>query len=133
MKILVRILLAPFRFLRFLARVVMGWFRHLGESFREFFTEEPEDAPLPEAFAKTVENPSGLLVHLAALRKHLIRSVAALALATVLSFAFQERLPSFLARPLPGGIEAVVAIEPTEPIGTVMRVSLLSGFAISFP
>lgn len=111
----------------------MTWFRNLGDSFREFFTEEPEDAPLPEAFAKTVENPSGLLVHLDALRKHLIRAVAALALATVLSFTFQQQLLAFLASPLPGGIDALVAIEPTEPIGTVMRVSLLSGFAISFP
>lgn len=128
-----RILLFPFRFILWIFRVIGRWFANIGRDFREFFSEEPEDAPLPDAFAKVVESPTGVLVHLDALRKHLIRAVLFLAFTTALSFAIYPQLISFLALPLEGGIENLVAIEPTEPISTVMRVSLLSGFALAFP
>jgi sec-independent protein translocase protein TatC len=104
--------------------------------FREiggFFEEEVEDTPLPEAFAKTVENPQEILVHLDALRKHLLRSVLVLALATAFAFVFNRQILGLLSRPLEGGMESLFAIEVTEPISTVMRVSLLTGFAIAFP
>jgi sec-independent protein translocase protein TatC len=39
----------------------------------------------------------------------------------------------FLSLPLPGGLEELIAIEVTENIGTVMRISLLSGFAMALP
>ena len=100
---------------------------------RDFFTEEPEDSPLPDAVAKTIEHPEGILVHLDALRRHLLRSVMAMVITTAFSFMFIKQILAFLSRPLEGGMASLVAIDVTEPIGTVMRVSLLSGFTLAFP
>ena len=101
--------------------------------FNAFFEEEPEDTPLADALSKTIENPSGLLEHLNALRKHAFRALGVMAVATILAFIFIQPILAFLTRPLSGGLDALTAIDVTEPIGTVMRVSLLTGFAISFP
>jgi sec-independent protein translocase protein TatC len=49
------------------------------------------------------------------------------------SFMFVTPIMEFLATPLPGGLDALRAVDVTEGVGTVMRVSLLSGFAIAFP
>jgi len=98
-----------------------------------FFEEEPEDTPLADALSKTIENPSGLLEHLNALRKHAFRALGVMAVATILAFIFIQPILAFLTRPLSGGLAALTAIDVTEPIGTVMKVSLLTGFAISFP
>lgn len=128
-----RFITAPFRFIYWLIRRISRWFMNVTSDIREFFSEEPEDSPLPEAFAKTVENPMGLLTHLDALRKHLLRAVAFLAITTALSFSFARQILEFLTRPLPGGIDSVVAIDVTEPISTLMRVALLSGFSLALP
>jgi sec-independent protein translocase protein TatC len=103
--------------------------------FREiksFLSDEPEDTPLGDSLEKAINNPQSLLVHLDALRKHLFRAALALALMTVLAFAFASQIINLLALPV-GGIEALVAIDPTEPIGTFMRVSLLTAFAVTLP
>jgi sec-independent protein translocase protein TatC len=100
---------------------------------QDFFTEEVEDTPLPDTLSKTMENPTELFVHLDALRKHLFRSVLVIGLATVLAFIFNRYILDFLSRPLEDGIDSLIAIDVTEPISTVMRVSLLTGFAIAFP
>ncbi len=100
---------------------------------QDFFTEEVEDTPLPDTLSKTMENPTELFVHLDALRKHLFRSVLVIGLATVLAFIFNRYIMDFLSRPLENGINSLIAIDVTEPISTVMRVSLLTGVAISFP
>lgn len=124
-----QIITAPFRFIRWCFR---GLFKAI-RRFKNFFTAEIEDEPLGEVLSKTVENPYGMLEHLDALRKHLFRAVAAMAVTTALSFMFVRQILDFLARPLQGGLESLVAIEVTEPIGTVMRVALLTGFAVAFP
>jgi sec-independent protein translocase protein TatC len=108
------------------------WIKGIVQEIRKFFMEEPEDAPLGDSLQKAVNDPQSLLVHVDALRKHLTRAVIVLGLATLISFAFASKIINFLARPV-GGIEGLVAIDPTEPIGTFMRVSLLSGFAIALP
>lgn len=100
---------------------------------QDFFTEEVEDTPLPDTLSKTIENPTELFVHLDALRKHLFRSVLVIGLATVLAFIFNRYIMEFLSSPLENGIDSLIAIDVTEPISTVMRVSLLTGVAISFP
>ena len=128
-----RLITSPFRFLYWLIRKTISWLNELFNNIREFFAEEPEDEPLPETFAKTLQNPSGLLEHLDALRKHLLRGVFALILATALSFTFVRQIMEYLASPLAEGLQGLRAIEVTENIGTVMRVSLLSGFALAFP
>lgn len=128
-----RLITAPFRFLYWFFRKIATWLSNLGKDVRDFFAEEPEDEPLPDTFAKTIQNPSGLLEHLNALRKHLLRGVFVLILTTALSFTFVRQIMEYLASPLEQGLLGLRAIEVTENIGTVMRVSLLSGFALAFP
>jgi sec-independent protein translocase protein TatC len=121
LRILWRILTLPFR-----------WTRNILQEIRQFLTEVPEDTPLSDSIQKAVENPGDILVHLNALRKHIFRAMAVFILLTIVSLAFARQIVDFLAQPV-GGIEELVAIDPTEPLSTVMRVALLSGFAFSFP
>jgi sec-independent protein translocase protein TatC len=102
------------------------------QNISNFLNEEPEDEPLPDTFTKTMENPAGLLEHLDALRKHLLRAALFLIATTSLSFAFATQIIDLLAQPI-GGIGALQAIDVTEPLGVFMRVSLLSGFALALP
>ena len=102
-------------------------------NIKKFFTEEVEDTPLPETLSKTMENPQELFIHLDALRKHLLRVVLVLCIATAGAFFFNRQILEFLSRPLEYGIESLIAIDVTEPISTVMRVSLLTGIAVTFP
>jgi sec-independent protein translocase protein TatC len=119
--IVARILLTPFR--------IIAWpFRKV----RDFINFEPDDIPTSDALVRTIEQPSVLLEHIGALRKHLFRAVVALFIATGISFAFATQILDFLAKPI-GGIDSLQAIEVTESIGAFMRVSLLSGFALAFP
>lgn len=127
------IVLSPFRLLAWLIRKIHQAASGTASGIASFFAEEPEDTPLPDAFAKSVEHPSAILVHLDALRRHLLRSVLALGITTTLSFTFASKILEFLTRPLSGGLSSMVAIEVTEPIGTLMKVSLLSGFSLALP
>ncbi len=101
-------------------------------AIRDFVNFEPDDAPTAEVFARSIEQPSLLLEHLEAMRRHLLRSVTLLALTTSVSFAFASRILDWLSAPI-GGIQGLRAIEVTESIGAFMRVSFLSGFVLAFP
>jgi sec-independent protein translocase protein TatC len=120
-RVIGRILSAPFRAVGALVRAI-----------RDFFTYEPEDTPLADTFAGAVQSPNLILEHLDALRRHLLRAILFLAITTTFSFAFAQQLLEFLSRPV-GGLSNLQAIEVTENIGVFMRVSLLSGFALAFP
>ncbi len=123
------------RLLRFFWNIFLLPFRWLRTIFREikdFLSTDPEDTPLGDSLEKAVSNPQSLLVHLDALRKHLFRAALVLVAATVIAFAFASQIINLLAYPV-GGIDALVAIDPTEPIGTFMRVSLLTAFAVTLP
>jgi sec-independent protein translocase protein TatC len=74
-----------------------------------------------------------LLEHLDELRVRLVRISVAILIATLLSFIFSGFLVRVLARPLPGGIEALESIDVTENIGVFMRVSLASGITLAMP
>ena len=115
------ILLMPFR-----------WLRSVFTDIRSFLSDEPEDTPLGDSLEKAVSNPQSVLAHLGALRRHFTRAALVFGLATVLAFTFASRIIDLLAYPV-GGIEELVAIDPTEPIGTFMRVSLLIAFAVTLP
>jgi len=132
LKIIWLIISAPFRFIFWFFRLIARWITNTINNIRIFLTEEPEDEPLPETFAKTIENPMGMLEHIDALRKHLMRAVAFLALMTALSFIYTRNIIDILASPV-GGIDALRAIDPTEPLGVFMRVALLTGFSLSLP
>lgn len=116
-----QILLAPLRAIRYPFLQV-----------RDFLEQEPLDTPTAEVFSRTFEQPSVLVEHLEALRRHLLRAVIFLIITTSLSFAFAREILAFLTSPI-GGIEALQSIEVTESIGAFMRVSLLSGVALALP
>lgn len=116
-----QILLAPLRAIRYPFLKV-----------RDFLEQEPLDTPTAEVFSRTFEQPSVLVEHLEALRRHLLRAVIFLIITTSLSFAFAREILAFLTSPI-GGIEALQSIEVTESIGAFMRVSLLSGVALALP
>ena len=121
--------------LRFFWRIITFPYRWISRKFsdvRSFLTEEPDDTPIGDSFSKAIENPDEILYHLNDLRKHLFRAAGVLAITTVFSFAFTSQIIDLLAQPI-GGMDELVAIDPTEPIGVFMRVALLSGFTLAFP
>jgi sec-independent protein translocase protein TatC len=73
-----------------------------------------------------------LLQHLEELRQRVFRALGAVAVTTILSFAFSTQLIDYLTRPV-GGRGALVSIEITENVGIFMRVSLLSGLVFGMP
>jgi sec-independent protein translocase protein TatC len=74
----------------------------------------------------------GIWDHIGELRGRLLKIVVALALTTIASFMFAQRLIEILAVPI-NGLESLTAIEVTENVSVFMRVSLLSGFIFAFP
>lgn len=125
----VRVVLAPF-----------GWLRRAAQAVHEFFTLEPEDVSITDTLGDALESREGLLEtfggigeHIDVLRRSLLRSVVVLAVTTVASFLIADRLMDLLARPVPGGVQALQTIAPTEGVGVFMRVSLLSGVAFAMP
>jgi sec-independent protein translocase protein TatC len=125
---------APFRFIVWSVNSIIATLKTGSKNIQAYFNEEEiDDAPIGETLATTIENPSSLLPHLNALRKHLFRAVLAIFITTGLSFLIVHQILSFLAAPMPGGMTELVAIDVTENISTVMRVILLSGFTIALP
>ena len=127
-----KLLRTIWRVLTFPIRVVYRWLASIFTNIRVLLTEEPEDEPLPDTFAKTMENPMGVMEHLDDLRKHLLRAVAFLFVMIAISLIFARRIIDILAQPI-GGIEELTAIDVTEPISVFMRVALLMGFALALP
>ncbi len=117
-----RIITTPFRFIGRLFSGFGRWLKNVGARFIAFFTEVPEEVPLADTLSKTVSDPSGLLFHLDAFRKHLLRAVLAFFVATAVAVAYNNTILEFLTRPI-GGLEDVIAIDVTEPLSTVMKTS----------
>ncbi len=127
-----RILTFPFWLVWSILRLIGRFFAQTTGEIRSLLTEEPEDEPIAETIQKTVENPGGLLEHVDALRRNIFRALAGLGLMTVVSFLYTRQLIDLLAKPV-GGLEKLVAIDPTEPVGVYMRVALLCGFTLALP
>jgi len=127
-----RIISAPFRLIIWVIRKVFQWFGNILGGFRVFFLEEPEETSLSESLAKAAQSPMEILDHLNELRKNLFRGLLFFMFSTALAFVFVQDLLDWISQPI-GGIDALQAIEVTEPLGTVMRVALLAGFSISLP
>lgn len=129
-----KIITAPFRFVLWIIHSIAAALSKTSNSVASYFKEEEiDDAPIGDTLARTIENPQALLPHINALRKHLLRSVLAIVITTAVSFLFVHNILSYLAAPMKGGIDKLVAIDVTENIGTVMRVTLLSGFTLALP
>jgi sec-independent protein translocase protein TatC len=125
---------APVRFITRIIHRLHTSFLHSSQSISSYFNEEEiDDSPIAESISTTIENPSALLPHINALRKHLLRAVVVIVFTTAISFLFVHSILSYLATPMAGGIDELIAIDVTENVGTVMRVTLLSGFTIAFP
>ena len=123
----------PFRAIASIFRYIAKGIKSIRRNVHAFLFEEEDDAPLPDAFAKVVQNPQGVLYHLNILRRHLFRSLVAVGIFTALSFVYIHPIMELLATPLEGGLASLTAIDVTENVGTVMRVALLAGFIVAFP
>ena len=121
-----------FRSIKNLILLPFRWLRSIFREIKSFLSDEPEDTPLGDSLEKAVSNPQSILSHLGALRRHFTRAAIVMGLVTILAFTFASRIIDLLATPV-GGINRLVAIDPTEPIGTFMRVSLMTAFAITLP
>ncbi|MGD8849769.1 MAG: twin-arginine translocase subunit TatC [Anaerolineales bacterium] len=122
-------------FFRRLWHILTAPFRWLLKPFyalRDFINYDPEDVPIADVFSRTIEEPTLVFEHLEALRRHLLRAIAVLILAVAVSAFFAQDILAWLSAPI-GGLEKLQAIEVTENIGAFMRVSLLTGFALSLP
>lgn len=126
-----RLVTAPFRLLWWVFTFPIRSYRQINE----FLTDEPEEHDLVDVLSTTISDKEirqSLWDHVEELRKHLLRSLLALALAVGVSFIFTQPLIRYLALPV-GGLDALKAIDVTESIGVFMKVALLSGVAISLP
>lgn len=133
------------KFLRNLWRVITFPFRLLWKvisfpfrAYRQvhtFLTEEPDEHALIDVLSGVVsdkEMRESLWNQVEDLRKHLLRSLLALALTVTISFAFTQQLIEYLAQPV-GGLTMLKAIEVTESVGVFMKVALLSGTVLALP
>lgn len=126
-----RVVTAPFRLLW---SIITFPFRAVRQ-MRAFLTDEPEEHDLVDVFSSTVSDKDvrqSLWDHIEDLRKHLLRSLLALAVAVGISFLFTQPLINYLAQPV-GGLNELKAIEVTEAIGVFMKVALLSGIVLALP
>lgn len=122
----------PFLIVRWITRQLFRWGRNTYQTIHFLLTEEEEDLPIEETLTKTIQNPSGIFEHINDLRKHIFRALIFLAITTSISFIYTAQIIDFLAKPV-GGLQKLVAIDVTEPIGVFMRVALLTGFTIALP
>lgn len=156
LKALGRLLASPVRWLRGGWRGVVRFFTEEPEDtpLAETFVETVQSR---DSFFDTI---AAFSEHLTALRHHLFRSLIAVALAAMVAFWQIENIMAVLAAPLaPGAQEAYLQLfsqppaaslghfleigrasisvlttrEPTEGIGTVMRVSLLAALVLAMP
>jgi sec-independent protein translocase protein TatC len=124
------LLLAAFRLIRWLISPVVERFQN--NPVYKFLNADPGDRPAMDAISDAFQEPAGILEHLDAIRKHLLRSLLALIITVSASFWFTQDLITYLAGPV-GGLQNLQAIEVTESIGVFMKVALLAGIAVATP
>jgi len=77
------------------------------------------------------ENKQNILGHLAELRSRLLKSVIAVIITSIISFAFADYIFQILKAPVQE--YTLVRIEMTEMIGIYMKVCLVSGLVLAMP
>ncbi len=77
------------------------------------------------------DRKQSILEHLQELRQRLIKSLIAVAVASVIAFIFHEWIFYILKLPTEG--LNLVFIEMTEMLGTIMKVSLIAGIILAMP
>lgn len=131
------LLLLPFRLPGWLLRPVWqriqrGRIYKFLAGVKRFMTAVPEEHDFLNAVGTAVKNPEEVVRELEAVRWHILRSLIALSLTILISFAFTQNMVEFLAGPI-GGLEKLQAIEITESLSVFMRVALLTGIALATP
>ncbi len=124
------VLSLPFRFLGWLLSPVADKFRQ--NSVYRFLSEVPEDRPTVDAIADAFQDPMQILEQLEDVRRHLLRSLVALAITVGISVYFTNSLIAALAVPV-GGLDKLYATRLTDSIGVFMTVALISGIALALP
>ena len=85
------------------------------------------------------DSTAPLIEHLAELRTRLIRSVLAFVVAMLLVFPFADQILNFIAEPIAdtlrrfGQDPTLIFTAPQEKFFVLVRISVIGGFAISFP
>lgn len=126
-----RVITFPFRLI---FNILAFPFRAIAR-FHNYLNAEPEEHPIADVFVDIVASQNTremLWEQVAALRTHLLRAVAVLAVAVIAAFWVAEPVMQFLARPV-GGLAQLQAIQVTEEIGVFMRVAMSVGIALAFP
>ena len=123
---------SPFRLLFWIIKFPFQSIKKLNN----FLNEIPEEGSLVDT-ASTIFSDSDVrssfFDQFAALRKHLFRALLGVLVTVSISFVFAQKMLIYLAAPVPGGIDALKAIEVTESVSVFMRIALLSGIAIALP
>ena len=131
-----RIITAPFRFIFWIFKRIFIWIKNVFQDIGDLFVAEPEDKPITDTVSVALDEPQefwwAIIEHLDALRKHLFRALIVIILAIAAVAFFVGDLLDWISQPI-GGIDSLQAIEVTEPLGVVMRVVLLAGFALALP
>ncbi len=97
-----------------------------------FFQEEPEDAPIADSLQLAFEEPASFLVHVGALRNHILRAFVVLLICAAVAFVFLPQMLDFISQPI-NGMDQLTAVDVTEPIGVGMRIVLLAAFTAALP
>jgi sec-independent protein translocase protein TatC len=79
------------------------------------------------------EEEATLVEHLEELRGRILMSLAAVAVATAVAFAFHDHILEWLARPLPPEHRHLAAFGVTEPFSVSIAVSLYAGLLFALP
>lgn len=98
----------------------------------QFLTYEPEDRPLMDAVADTLQEPMTMLDHIQALRRHLFRILIALIISIGVVSIYASQIIDWLSISI-GGIQSLQAIDVTESVSVFMRVALIAGVALASP
>lgn len=104
-----------------------------------FFRTEPEEHSFVEMFGSLTQTGEArqklieaLSDHVESFRKHLFRSLLALALASMAGWFLAEPVIAILASPI-GGPQHLQIIDLTESIGVFLKIAVLLGLVISIP
>ena len=98
--------------------------------------ETSDGDPPDDAGAGVLGSAMTFLEHLDELRKRILHSAAAVAIAFCICWAFSEQIFRFLAVPIAdvvGGMDQLIFIRPTEPFSIWVKVSLVAAIFLSAP
>ena len=99
-------------------------------------TLETSDGDPPDNEGRVLGSTMTFLEHLDELRKRILHSAAAVAIAFCICWTFSEQIFRFLAVPIAdvvGGMDQLIFIRPTEPFSIWVKVSLVAAIFLAAP